>query len=73
MGHLQHTADSSGHNNQWNSSSGISAGQRFLVHNRTSGELLEWVVESTTVTHSSADWWDLFPWNGHQIEGTDGF
>ena len=23
---------------------------------------LEWVVESTTVTHSSADWWDLlFP------------
>ena len=20
---------------------------------------LEWVVESTTVTHSSADWWDL--------------
>ena len=21
--------------------------------------LSEWVVESTTVTHSSADWWDL--------------
>ena len=20
---------------------------------------LEWVVESTTVTHSSVDWWDL--------------
>ena len=20
---------------------------------------LEWVVESTTATHSSADWWDL--------------
>ena len=20
---------------------------------------LEWVVESTTVTHSSADWWDI--------------
>ena len=28
-----------------------------------------WTVESTTVTHSSADWWDiLFP----LIEGTDG-
>ena len=23
------------------------------------GGVLEWVVESTTVTHSSADWWDL--------------
>ena len=32
------------------------AGQRFIAalsHN------LEWGVESTTVTHSSADWWDL--------------
>ena len=32
---------------------------------------LEWEVESTTVTHSSADWWDLlleyFPWHRHQI------
>ena len=25
---------------------------------RTLGDL-EWEVESTTVTHSSADWWDL--------------
>ena len=25
---------------------------------RTLGEL-EWEVESTTVTHSSAEWWDL--------------
>ena len=32
------------------------------------------VVESTTVTHSSADWWDpLLPLAWHQIEGTDGF
>ena len=22
-------------------------------------EFLEWVVESRTVTHSSADWWDI--------------
>ncbi len=22
---------------------------------------LEWVVESTAVTHSSVDWWDLLP------------
>ena len=45
------------------SSSDASAGQRFQPHNRTlevHGEFfLEWVVESTTVTHSSADWWDL--------------
>ena len=34
------------------SSSG--AGQRFPPHNRTLG-----VGESTTVTHSSADWWDI--------------
>ena len=35
---------------------------------------LEWEVESTTVTHSSADWWIFyFPWHRHQIEGTDGF
>ena len=39
------------------SSSFFSAGQRFLPHRRTSGGLfLEWAVESTTVTHSSADW-----------------
>ena len=32
------------------------------------------MVESTTRTHSSADWWDFyFPWHRHQIEGTDGF
>ena len=35
---------------------------------RTLGDL-EWEVESTTVTHSSADWWDLLL----QIEGTNGF
>ena len=36
--------------------------------------VLEWEVESTTVTHSSADWWGLFfPWHRHQIEGTNGF
>ena len=23
------------------------------------GGEVEWVVESTTVTHSSADWWDI--------------
>ena len=28
------------------------------THYRTLGDL-EWEVESTTVTHSSADWWDL--------------
>ena len=26
---------------------------------QTGGGGLEWAVESTTVTHSSADWWDL--------------
>ena len=38
--------------------------------------VLEWEVESTTVTHSSVDWWDLLlplPWHRHQIEGTNGF
>ena len=34
------------------------AGQRLAPHYRTLGDL-EWEVESTTVTHSSADWWDL--------------
>ena len=34
---------------------------------------LEWEVESTTVTHSSADWWELLLWRSHQIEGTNGF
>ena len=34
--------------------------------------VLEWEVESTTVTHSSADWWDLLL-HRHQIEGTKGF
>ena len=33
--------------------------QRLAPHNRTLGDFLEWEVESTTVTHSSADWWDL--------------
>ena len=42
------------------SSSFFSAGQRFPPHRRTSGGVfLEWAVESTTVTHSSADWWGL--------------
>ena len=46
------------------SSSDISARQRFhkfQPHNRTLevGSFLECVVESTTVTHSSADWWDI--------------
>ena len=42
------------------SSSDTSAGQRFQPHNRTlEVGSLEWVVESTTVTHSSADWWDI--------------
>ena len=43
------------------SSSDTSAGQRFQPHNRTLevGSFLEWVAESTTVTHSSADWWDI--------------
>ena len=43
------------------SSSDTSAGQCFQPHNRTLevGSFLEWMVESTTVTHSSADWWDL--------------
>ena len=40
------------------SSSQYCAGQRLAPHNRTLGDL-EWEVESTTVTHSSADWWDL--------------
>ncbi len=32
----------------------------FQPHNRTlEVGSLEWVVESTTVTHSSADWWDI--------------
>ena len=48
---------------QWDSSpssSDISAGQRFQPHNRTlEVGSLEWVVETTIVTHSSADWWDL--------------
>ena len=31
-------------------------------------------MESPTITHSSADWWDLFfPWHRHPIEGTNGF
>ena len=35
---------------------------------------LEWAVESPTITHSSADWWDLFfPWHRHPIEGPNGF
>ena len=36
---------------------------------------LEWAVESTTVTHSSADWWDLLLPLAyrHQLEGTNGF
>ena len=33
-------------------------GQHLAPHYRTLGDL-EWEVESTTVTHSSADWWDL--------------
>ena len=41
------------------SSSFFRAGQRFPPHRRTSGGVLEWAVESTTVTHSSADWWGL--------------
>ena len=36
----------------------FSAEQRFLPHRRTL-ESLEWKVESTTVTHSSADWWGI--------------
>ena len=39
------------------SSSQYCAGHRLAPHNRTLGDL-EWEVESTTVTHSSADWWD---------------
>ena len=39
-------------------SSQYCAGQRLAPHIRTLGDL-EWEVESTTVTHSSADWWDL--------------
>ena len=34
------------------------AASRLAPHYRTLGDL-EWEVESTTVTHSSADWWDL--------------
>ena len=40
------------------SSSQYCAGQRLAPHIRTLGDL-EWEVESTTVTHSSADWWDI--------------
>ena len=40
------------------SSSQYCAGQRLVPHIRTLGDL-DWEVESTTVTHSSADWWDL--------------
>ena len=39
------------------SSSQYCAGQRLAPHIRTLGDL-EWEVESTTVTHASADWWD---------------
>ena len=45
-------------NSSSSSSSQYCAGQRLAPHNRTLGDL-EWEVESTTVTHSSADWWDL--------------
>ena len=41
------------------SSSFFSAGQLFQPRRRTSRGGLEWAVESTTVTHSSVDWWDL--------------
>ena len=34
------------------------AGSDYSAAYRTLGDL-EWEVESTTVTHSSADWWDL--------------
>ena len=34
------------------------ASSRLAPHYRTLGDL-EWEVDSTTVTHSSADWWDL--------------
>ena len=39
----------------------FSAGQRFQPHANSHRRLggLEQAVESTTVTHSSADWWDL--------------
>ena len=40
------------------SSSDTVQGSRLAPHYRTLGDL-EWEVESTTVTHSSADWWDL--------------
>ena len=40
------------------SSSQYCVGQRLAPHIRTLGDL-EWEVEATTVTHSSADWWDL--------------
>ena len=40
------------------SSSFISAGQLFHSIDALLGGL-EWEVESTTVTHASADWWDL--------------
>ena len=42
----------------------------------TEGWGLEWAVESTTVTHSSADWWDLgiaIDTRSDEIEGTNGF
>ena len=45
-------------NVSYSSSSFISEGQLFQPSRRTSGGL-EWEVESTIVTHSSADWWDL--------------
>ena len=41
------------------SSSFFSAGQHFQPHRRASMGGLEWAVESTTVTHSNADWWDI--------------
>ena len=34
------------------------ASSRLAPHYCTLGDL-EWEVDSTTVTHSSADWWDL--------------
>ena len=58
-----------------NSSSFISAGRLFQPHRRTSGGL-ELEVESTAVTHSSEDWWDILlplAWHRHQIEGTNSF
>ena len=34
-------------------------GSIFQPHRRTSGGGVKWDVESTTVTHCSADWWDI--------------